>query len=448
MKKVILGLCIALCCVAVRGNAANAGSYGPVQAGETLFRIALKYQYKSVTMSQMMMSIFEASPNAFHRENINRLKIGETLNIPDLQTTASMNPDAAYREVTAQIETYEMQEHQLKAQGGELTALEQAAPEPLAGASLAAAISEPNQAQIDEIKVELAAEELQAAQPIALPEPKPAKGKRKSSPKAPLFRYSYDISYIDDDNVRLAQDNDDIRSDRSVSATVRARGGTSLDSFSILNYGGSATYNKMDTYDKLDNYEVEVNTRYRFALDSGFTAPIYTLGARVGGRDYDSKMRDATFVELTADMNKWITTTINMTTGVGLQGQESRSDVFDTSEARIFVNFDTNFSKADLVYTTFTYITGDTVSSGTPALGIVNVADEIEPDDAFGGIDSNQFAYRLDADTLVYTLGYNRVFTPDLSMDLSVRYVDSEAQDDDDINYDRTIFRASLLGRF
>jgi hypothetical protein len=33
-------------------------------------------------------------------------------------------------------------------------------------------------------------------------------------------------------------------------------------------------------------------------------------------------------------------------------------------------------------------------------------------------------------------------------MDLSVRYVDSEAQDDDDISYDRTIFRASLLGRF
>jgi len=33
-------------------------------------------------------------------------------------------------------------------------------------------------------------------------------------------------------------------------------------------------------------------------------------------------------------------------------------------------------------------------------------------------------------------------------MDLSVRYVDSEAQDDSDINYDRTIFRASLLGRF
>jgi len=437
MKKVILGICIALCSVAVRGNAADAGSYGPVQAGETLYRIALKYSREGVTTSQMMTSIFEANPDAFDGGDINQLMAGSTLSIPDPGTVAA--PASSSQET------------------GE-TQLQGVAPVPTGEASqaaslpvvpAAAATGQSGTSQTEVISQGVAAEEIQIAQqPVVLPEPKPAKGKRKSGAKESIFRYSYDISYVDDDNVRLAQDNDDIRSDRSLSATVRARGGTSLDSFSILNYGGSATYTKMDTFDKLDHYEVEINTRYRFALNSGFTAPIYTLGARLGGRDFDSKMRDSTFVELSADLNKWLTNTINMTTGVGLHGQESRSDVFDTSEARIFVNFDTNFSKADLVYTTFTYITGDTVSSATPTIGIINVADEIEPDDAFGGIDSNQFAYRLKADTMVYTLGYNRVFTPDLSMDLSVRYVDSEAQDDDDINYDRTIFRASLLGRF
>jgi hypothetical protein len=159
-------------------------------------------------------------------------------------------------------------------------------------------------------------------------------------------------------------------------------------------------------------------------------------------------MRDATFVSLSADLNKWITDTINMTTGVGWNGQESKSEVFDTSEARIFINFDTNFSRTDLIYTTLTYITGDIVSSATPSLGIINVAEAIEADDAFGGIDANQFAYRLKADTVVFTLGYNRVFTPDLSFDVSARFVESEAQDDSDISYERTIFRASLLGRF
>ena len=163
---------------------------------------------------------------------------------------------------------------------------------------------------------------------------------------------------------------------------------------------------------------------------------------------FDTEARDATFVRLSADLNRWITNTINMTTGVDLNARESKSEVFDTSDARIFINFDTNFSNNDLVYTTLTYISGDTVSSATPTLGIINVADAIEPDDAFGGIDTNQFAYRLEANTVVVTLGYNRILTRDVSLDLSARYVESEAKDDDDIMYDRTIIRASLLGRF
>ena len=449
MKKVILLVCIALCCVAVRGNAASAGSYGPVVANETLYRISLKYRQQGVTAAQMMMSIFEANPNAFDKGNINRLKIGATLKIPDPAVTAGSNPKVAYREATEHIDTYEMQVRELKVERGELAPLGQSPRDPdlVTGVPLAAAISQPNSAQISEMKDGLATDEQQLAQG-ALPEPKPARSKKKRKPETPLFRYSYDIAYIDDDNVRLAQEDEDIRSDRSISATVRAKGGKSLDSFSILNYGASATYNKLDTFETLDNYEIEVNTRYRFALTSGFTSPIYSVGAKIGGREFDTEMRDATYVALSADLNKWITDAINMTAGLGLNAQESKSEVFDTSEARIFINFDTNFSRADLVYTTFTYITGDTVSSATPSLGILNVADAIEPDDAFGGVETLQFAYRLKADTVVLTLGYNRIFTPDLSFDVSARFVESEAQDDGDISYERTIIRASLLGRF
>ena len=159
-------------------------------------------------------------------------------------------------------------------------------------------------------------------------------------------------------------------------------------------------------------------------------------------------MRDSTLLTLTAEMNKWLTTTINMTAGLHLRERESVSEVYDTSEARIFVNFDTELSKRDLVYTTFMYIDGDIVSSAEPTLDIINASDAIEPDDAFGGIEANQFAYRLDAETFVITLGYNRILTRDLSLDFSARFVDSEAKDDDNLGYERTILRASILGRF
>jgi FimV-like protein len=426
MKKAILVVCLAICCVAVRGYAAEPVSYGPVKSGENLYRIALKHQQPGLTVSQTMTLIFEANPGAFEQGDINLLKVGSTLTIPD--------PEAGATGATS---------GQAVGAAAEPTGAATQDPGLAAGAAVATETG-----QAGEVPSAAEVAEPQAAQQSALPEPSPPKRKKKQPSKPSTFRYSYDISLIDDDNVRLAQHDEDIRSDYILSAKVKARGGKSLDSFSILNYGGSAAYNKFDTFDTLDNYEIEVNTRYRFALNSGFTAPIYSLGAKIGGREFDTEMRDATFVSLSADLNKWLTNTINMTTGLVFNAQESKSEVFDTSDARIFVNLDTNFSKTDLVYTTLSLITGDTVSSASPTLDIINVADAIEPDDAFGGVEANQFAYRLEADTVVVTLGYNRILTRDLSFDISARYVDSVARDADDIYYDRTIFRASLLGRF
>jgi len=274
MNKAILVVCIALCCVAVRGNAAITDHYGPVQASDNLYRIALKYRQEGATVSQLMMSIFAANPDAFARDNINRLKQDAMLDIPDHDTITSLDPGQAYNDATAHIETYEREIRQQQASSGELTTLSQASNDPGAttGAALAVTVNEPDQEQIEEIKQGMAADEVQVAQQMVLPEPKAAKRKKKAKkPEKPLFRYSYDISLIDDDNVRLAQNEEDIRSDLILSTKVSARGGKALDDFSLLNYGGSATYNKFDTFDTLDNFDFEVNTRYRFALSSGFT---------------------------------------------------------------------------------------------------------------------------------------------------------------------------------
>jgi hypothetical protein len=114
-----------------------------------------------------------------------------------------------------------------------------------------------------------------------------------------------------------------------------------------------------------------------------------------------------------------------------------------------YINFVNALLNSDLIQS---YIkpgkTGDTVSGPSPTPGIINIADAIEPDDAFGGIEANQFTCRLKADTVVLTMGYNHIFTRDLSFDVSARFVDPEVIDDSDITYQRTIIRASLLGRF
>lgn len=422
------------------GGEILAQSYGPVQAQESLWSIARQFRSDRVTMSQLMMAIYRHNPEAFHKENINRLKVGAMLKIPGVTAIREIGSKQAYRQASSQIEAYEIEARQAKVARGELAPLSQVPRDP----ELEPLVSAVDLAQIEIIKDELKKEEQQLAAPA--PPAKPVI--RKEKPKPPLFRYSYEVAVLNDDNVRLAQNDLDIRDDLIVSGTLKARGGKSLDSFSIWNYGGSITYNAFDTFDGLNNVDFELNTSYRFALSSGFTAPIYALGIKLGGVDYDTEMRDATKIALSADLNKWVTNTINMTAGLGYNWQESKSETYDTTQTRLFINFDTNFSKTALVYTTLTYVTGDVVSSASPTLDIINAADAIEPDDAFGGVVTNQFAYRLDAETLLITLGFNKIMTPDLSLDFSARFVDTEAKADTAIGYDRTILRASLLGRF
>jgi hypothetical protein len=315
------------------------------------------------------------------------------------------------------------------------------------GITLVSEESEPDLLQLEEIKQVLSVKDQQIAQ-TNLPEPEPAESKKESTFGQHMFQFSGEISVIDDDNVRSSQNNDDILDDTIVSAAIKVKGEKAIDSLTTWDYGGSLTYNSYDTYDDLNNYEFEVNTHYRFALTSGLAAPIYSLGVGIGGIDSDSEMRDSTVYSLSADLNKWISTIFNMTAGLGYRKRESESEVFDTSESHIFVNFDAVLSRADLVYTTLTLMTGDSVSGATPTLAIVNVADKIEPDDAFGGVAENQFAYRIDADSVVVALGYNRILTQGLSFDVSARYIYSEARDDRDISYERTILKASLVGSF
>lgn len=448
MRVVLLITWLSLLSLAIpaTGAASETLVYGPVQSGENLYRIALKHRMAAMSVTQLMTIIFELNPGAFEQGNINNLKVGSMLRIP--AGTADSKPG---RTGVGPATTERASQQGSRATTGvagrgelETLATTPGGPDsdPMPDTGIADGLAGTGAGTGD-----AGTEALQAA-PAELPEPriKPALAQR--APRKSIFRYAYDVGMVADDNVRLAQNDEDIRDDVILTGTVKATAGMSLDSFSILNYGGSFTYSKFDTIETLDHYEFEVNARYRFALDPGFGAPIYSLRASLGGIEFDSEMRDSTVLSLSAEMNKWLTTTLNTTLGIGFKARESVSEVYDLDEARLFANLDITFTDTDLVYTTLTYIQGDTASSATPSLGIVNASDAIEPDDAFGGFGANQFAYRLDSETWVLTLGYNRTLTQDLSLDLSARFVESESRDDDDIYYERTILRASLLGRF
>ena len=274
------------------------------------------------TLCCISASVSAADVSAHHGP----IKQNETLNIPHPESIIVINPRQTLSQASSQIDTYEKEVRRPKVQHEELTPLSEAPRDPdlVTGITAVPKTSESNLLLLEEIKQVLVVEDQQIAQ-AKLPETEPAESKKEGTSGQPMFRYSYEISVVDDDNVRLAQNDVDIREDTIVSAAIKAIGEKSIDSLTSWNYGGSLTYNSFDTFDELNNYEFEVNTRYRFALTPGPTSTIYSLGAKIGGLEFDSEMRDSTVFFLSAELNKWITNSISMTAGLGFSQRESVS---------------------------------------------------------------------------------------------------------------------------
>jgi pilus assembly protein FimV len=63
----------------------SADSY-KVKAGDTLNKIASSYKQESVSLDQLLVGLYNANPQAFVGKNMNRLRKGEILTIPDAST--------------------------------------------------------------------------------------------------------------------------------------------------------------------------------------------------------------------------------------------------------------------------------------------------------------------------------------------------------------------------
>ena len=78
-----------------------------VDRGDTLNRIATAHALPGVTLDQMLLALYRANRNAFDGANINRLRAGEVLSIPDADTARSIDTAQARREIRAQSRDFD-----------------------------------------------------------------------------------------------------------------------------------------------------------------------------------------------------------------------------------------------------------------------------------------------------------------------------------------------------
>lgn len=90
-----------------RSPASASGDRHTVRRGETLHRIALAYLPPGAELEQMLIALLRENPDAFTDGNINRLRAGEALSIPDEIAVAAIPAEQARREVLAHKDEFE-----------------------------------------------------------------------------------------------------------------------------------------------------------------------------------------------------------------------------------------------------------------------------------------------------------------------------------------------------
>ncbi len=92
---------------AAQRAAGSARTLGPTNSSDTLWKIAERVRpNNSVSMQQVMLALQDLNPDAFIGDNINRLKRGEVLRIPDLDQIQSRSRAEANRQVAVQNDEF------------------------------------------------------------------------------------------------------------------------------------------------------------------------------------------------------------------------------------------------------------------------------------------------------------------------------------------------------
>lgn len=82
---------------------AKAQEYGPIARGETLGKIAASLKPEGVSLEQMLVGLYRSNPDAFIRKNMNLVKSGKILRVPDAQELASISQGEAAKEYRTQV---------------------------------------------------------------------------------------------------------------------------------------------------------------------------------------------------------------------------------------------------------------------------------------------------------------------------------------------------------
>jgi hypothetical protein len=269
--------------------------------------------------------------------------------------------------------------------------------------------------------------------------------------------FRVEASYTSDNNVNRGTAADTLKDHvLGVRATAIGALPTSTHTRAVLQ--GFVGTERFHTYNGLSRNFIGGQADFQYRAGAEFGRATYGVFARVQAEDYESALRDGYRYAVGISVLKPWTDRILLSAGLTENITDASSTVFDTKSTSLRGNVDWSLNNSNVVYLGAEYRHGDSVSSIcrtcdlTRTLGLLNTATSSVPDDAFN--DTVRDAYKLKANTWVFTLGYNLAFTGRQSLDFSWRRVLSKGLNavapatQSDINYYATQYSLAYLARF
>ena len=266
-----------------------------------------------------------------------------------------------------------------------------------------------------------------------------------------------EASWTSDSDVNRAPSGDTLH-DRILAVRVSASGAVPVSERTRFVLQGFAGTQRFGTFTGLSNNSVGTQGDFFFRSSGEYGAPTWGAFVRLAKEEYESNLRDGYRNAYGVTVLKPATDRILLSGALTLNTTDGKSAVFDTKNTALRGNADWSLGRWDTVYLGAEYRKGDSVSTvcrncdANRTLGFVNSATAIIQDDAF--TDTVRDAYRLKANTLIATLGYNHAFNEKQSFDVSWRRVQSQGQNPvspataSDLRYTLNQFSAAYLARF
>jgi len=282
-----------------------------------------------------------------------------------------------------------------------------------------------------------------------------------TAPLTPLqaaedWRFGLDAEATNDSNVPRGLGSADTKSDNILSAEGSATRSLLLGPNSGAVFRGSARYSQYLDFGDLSNLALTGRAAWRYQRDRAFGAPWFELAGEAQWLNHaDSELRDGTVLSFSASVGRYLTDRVRVSGGLGLDKRSGDdTGLYDLSTNRFWGTFDYRVGVRNAFYARLTRTAGDhvftAISGPSQTLLLASGYDVLVNNDTaladgFGGV--APVAYRTEATTWHYDLGYNMPLPNGHGLDFSLTYYSSKT-DTGGYKYDGTQLRATYLYRF